>query len=631
MADASRKRLASPPAVTSNTDLPCISISAEESSSNDESVGWELDRRQRRKKARLVKTVKSDASETESSATSSAIQEFRVPKATARQTKTTQKSRGESRRDAEGLKCPPGVCLSAEEGTRKVSPSTRDSGNRSEGDTTMFPLPAGGKQPSPNSKKGRERAAAVSEATGPGMDMPVLDTDECGKQDRARSPATISTGGKGKVASHSNKGCEVASSRSTTSPLETNEGLRGTGKDKLNEKNRRCSEATQKKRYEFALITEKIDKSLLQYQNFHKFIRNYIAGKSVIEIRPIRNNQQYLIAFESARDAAHVLDLCNADKGRVTLKPAGEGEKAKRSYPLVVLRVPNSISEEEFLELASEGGNPVLSATRLKSRARLGASIEKMKVIVDSLESRNDLLDRGFRLGYQRLPTESWLVAPSLPRCRFCQAYQHITKNCPGSIPKCGFCGEEHKSSECPKKTEPEAYRCANCGGRHRADNYECPLRKQVISELPQRVTYAEIVSLRARGMTPRDVKAIEAEGKPEGKQKVLLPEKTSAASRPAGTSASTRVTVVSNSEAQNRPVTQKSAVRQNNSTFPMSSNSGTTPNVTAVDWSSLFSDILGFFNSEQKNTGDLLQIIMKWAPPLLNLLGKLFSTPHHG
>ena len=620
MADPGRKRLASPPAIGSNTDLPCLSISSEESSSNDESVVWELDRRQRRKKARLAKTVKSDASETESSATSLAKQEFRVPKATARQTKT---SKAESRREAESLICPSSPCVSAGEETVKGG-QTRNSGKRRAGDTTTFPLPAGGKQPSSNSEKGKERAAAVSKATGPGMDMPVLDTEECGKQVRTCSPATIPDGGKGRPPSQPTKGSGEIS-RPSTSGGNMTEGHRAAASK------RRCFEAVQKKRYTFALVTEKIDKSLLHYQQFHKFIKHYIGDKKVIEVRPIRNNQHYLIAFESAKDAVHVLELCNADKGRVTLKPAGEGEKATRSYPLVVLRVPNSISEEEFLELASEGGNPVLSATRMKSRARLGAPIEKVRVVVDSLESRNDLLDQGFRLGFQRLPTESWLVAPSLPRCRFCQGYHHVARNCPGTHPKCGYCGEEHKSSECPRKTEPQAYRCANCGGHHRSDDYACPMRKQVISQLPQRVTYAEIVSLRARGMTPRDVRAIEAQVKPERKQNVLLPGKTSAASRPADATLRKRDETVANPKNQTRPLNQKQSGEQKETTSSNSLNNGSNLNATSGNWSSLLSDVLGFLNSENKNMGDLLHIIMKWTPVVLNLLGNLFSTSHHG
>ena len=385
MADAGRKRLASSPSSHSDTELPCISIDSEESSSsssNDESIGFQLDRRQRRKKAKLSKlALKDESSDPGSSAVSSAKGDFRKPKAVVRQ----RASKGEFLKEAHAA----GVCPSAKKERKRECP-IRDPKNRSEGDCTMLPLPAGGQQPSSNSKKGRERAAAVSKATGPGLDMPVLDTEECGKQDRARSPATNSAGGKERLPSQPTKGSGEVS-RSSTSGGKISGGVRGTVPV---DQKRRCSEAVQKKKHSFALMTEKIDNSLLPYQQFHKFIKNYIAGRKVIEIRAIRNNQHYLIAFESPRDAAHVLELCNADKGRVTLKPAGEGEKVIRSYPLVVLRVPNSISEEEFLELASEGGNPVLSATRLKSRARQGASIEKMKVIVDSLDSRNDLLDR---------------------------------------------------------------------------------------------------------------------------------------------------------------------------------------------------------------------------------------------
>lgn len=626
MAEAGRKRLASPPVIDSDTDFPCISIASAESSSNDESIGWELDRRHRKKKAKLAKlNVRGDSSDAGSAASSSAKAAFQKPRAPARQGK---KKSGEHRREAESLKCPPDAHPSSEEGKKHGSP-TRNSRQRSLGDTTSFLLPAGGKQPSPaKSEKGKKQMAAISTASGVGLNVTVASCEESGREKGTSSTVTIPVGGKAKSLSHE-KGNE-GTSRSITTLRNKNERQRGTASV---DRTRRCSEAVQKKRHTFALMTEKIDKSLLQYQHFHKFIKNYISGRKVLEIRPIRNNQHYLIAFESAPDAAHVMELCNADKGRVTLKPAGEREKAIRSYPLVVLRVPSSISEEEFLDLASEGGNPVLSATRLKSRARLGAPIEKMRIVVDSLESRNDLLDQGFRLGFQRLPTESWLVAPSLPRCRYCQGYHHIARNCPGSTPKCGYCGEEHKSSECRKKTEPQAYRCANCGGHHRSDSYDCPLRKQVIAELPQRLSYAEIVSLRSRGMTPRDVREVNAVAEAEAKQKTLLPEKTSTASRPADATVSSRETVVSKPKTEIRrgtPASSEKQNRQTENTFPSSCNNSSSLNATAVNWNSLFHDVMGFLNSENRSMADLLQIIMKWSPVLLNLLGKLFPSPHH-
>ena len=47
-------------------------------------------------------------------------------------------------------------------------------------------------------------------------------------------------------------------------------------------------------------------------------------------------------------------------------------------------------------------------------------------------------------------------------RCNNCQNFGHFDNDCPNKV-CCGFCAQEHKSSDCPVKDTEGSYRCVNC------------------------------------------------------------------------------------------------------------------------------------------------------------------------
>ena len=49
---------------------------------------------------------------------------------------------------------------------------------------------------------------------------------------------------------------------------------------------------------------------------------------------------------------------------------------------------------------------------------------------------------------------------------------------------KCMLCGENHPKEDCPKK---DNFQCANCGGNHKFNDWNCPIRQTFISSKTQR------------------------------------------------------------------------------------------------------------------------------------------------
>lgn len=68
----------------------------------------------------------------------------------------------------------------------------------------------------------------------------------------------------------------------------------------------------------------------------------------------------------------------------------------------------------------------------------------------------------------------------NLTQCRRCQAFGHGTDHC-AMIPKCMVCGDSsHDKDNCPVK-EITQFKCANCGGNHKSNFWDCPIRKKVL------------------------------------------------------------------------------------------------------------------------------------------------------
>lgn len=73
-----------------------------------------------------------------------------------------------------------------------------------------------------------------------------------------------------------------------------------------------------------------------------------------------------------------------------------------------------------------------------------------------------------------------------ITQCRKCQGWGHGTKNC-FMLVKCMLCGENHPKEDCPKKDNSQNFQCANCGGNHKSNDWNCPIRQKIISSKTQR------------------------------------------------------------------------------------------------------------------------------------------------
>ena len=66
---------------------------------------------------------------------------------------------------------------------------------------------------------------------------------------------------------------------------------------------------------------------------------------------------------------------------------------------------------------------------------------------------------------------------PKLPRCQFCQSYDHNTSRCQSTNPTCAYCSQNHFSVDCPNPTE---LKCPNCSDSHPAGHGSCKAYKEV-------------------------------------------------------------------------------------------------------------------------------------------------------
>lgn len=66
-------------------------------------------------------------------------------------------------------------------------------------------------------------------------------------------------------------------------------------------------------------------------------------------------------------------------------------------------------------------------------------------------------------------------------QCRQCQGWGHGTKHCHMDA-KCMICGgSSHAKDNCPVREDTRKFKCTNCGGNHKSNFWDCPIRKKVV------------------------------------------------------------------------------------------------------------------------------------------------------
>jgi hypothetical protein len=92
-------------------------------------------------------------------------------------------------------------------------------------------------------------------------------------------------------------------------------------------------------------------------------------------------------------------------------------------------------------------------------------------------------------LCYHKIKVEPPKKKKEVPQCKNCQSFLHTQNYC-HKKPVCVKCGEEHKTSNCPKPRKSKA-KCANCGEAHTANWKGCSAYKKAEERVYQKKTTA--------------------------------------------------------------------------------------------------------------------------------------------
>ena len=98
-------------------------------------------------------------------------------------------------------------------------------------------------------------------------------------------------------------------------------------------------------------------------------------------------------------------------------------------------------------------------------------------------EDANKIIDEGLVWQGEMCQSERYERQCRLKQCFQCHKYGHIGTQCKAAR-TCGYCALEHRTSECPTRTERDATRkCAVCHGPHEAWSHTCPTRKEELAK----------------------------------------------------------------------------------------------------------------------------------------------------
>ncbi|KAK7012423.1 hypothetical protein R3P38DRAFT_2404619, partial [Favolaschia claudopus] len=126
--------------------------------------------------------------------------------------------------------------------------------------------------------------------------------------------------------------------------------------------------------------------------------------------------------------------------------------------------------------------------------AAISASGRKPKVagsVYFLLQSRDKVdlaLSRGRVVPCSTSPTvERGFPHLRISQCWGCHKYGHTRARCNIKVPSCAVCAKPVPEHDNPAQCSGPVS-CLNCGGKHRADSYSCPKRKELMTKLATRM-----------------------------------------------------------------------------------------------------------------------------------------------
>ena len=123
---------------------------------------------------------------------------------------------------------------------------------------------------------------------------------------------------------------------------------------------------------------------------------------------------------------------------------------------------------KQNIRLTEQQNITIASVERLKKRTKSGwVNSPSIKITFqsESLPNRISIFHSFYRV-------RPYISEPL--QCYRCQRLGHKAESCKGK-PRCLLCSEQHSTKDCKYKNEDD-FKCANCGGSHKANSVKCEI-----------------------------------------------------------------------------------------------------------------------------------------------------------
>lgn len=222
------------------------------------------------------------------------------------------------------------------------------------------------------------------------------------------------------------------------------------------------------------------------FAGFRKEILNFLQGIKVSF--QIARKGDCRVLPESADDREKLLSYLTEKKHKFYTYD----DKSERLFKVVLKGLP---SEDKSLDMIKDEIKDLLGfapaqVIKMKQKShpgnsRRGISQELYLVHFNKNELNNmQALKKASIMSHVRVSWEHFRRPggnfQNPTQCRKCQEWGHGTKHCHMDA-KCMICGSSHGKDTCPVKEDTNKFKCANCGGNHKSNFWDCPSRKKVM------------------------------------------------------------------------------------------------------------------------------------------------------